>query len=192
MTFLIRQARSNEVDTVLDLLYERVRWLAERGSDQWSTTTSSWPSKVTAAVTAGHTWLLIGLDEVPLGTVTLSTVGDPDFWTSEELSESALYVAKLATSASCAGTGLGSLMLRWTVDHAHRHGHKPVRLDVWKTARDLHAWYRSQGWQHLRTVERPERKSGALFSHEPQRMLLPNLVSVDAATSQISSFSDDR
>jgi GNAT superfamily N-acetyltransferase len=111
----------------------------------------------------------------PLGTITFSTEGDPDFWTEEERAVPSLYLAKLATRTDSAGQGLGRLMLDYALYYAVAQRLKEVRMDVWKTATNLHEYYRMQGWTYLRTVEKPGRFSGALFTRhvEPPKVNLP-------------------
>lgn len=161
---LVRPARTADFDTVMGLLDERVRWLRARGSDQWITA-DRWPPSVRASIEEGRVFLLEDDDGSPVGTITVSTAGDQDFWTAAELSEPALYLAKLATARRVAGRDLGGLLLRWCEVHAARLGCAELRLDVWRTAPGLHRWYEQHGWQHVRTVEAPGRYSGALFRH---------------------------
>lgn len=100
--------------------------------------------------------------------IATSRDGDTDFWTRDELAEPATYVSKAAVSRRFAGRGIGALMLRWVCDHAAADGSQWVRLDVWKTNRELQSYYRRQGWTYLRTVEAPGRNSGALFQRQAE------------------------
>lgn len=200
-SWLIRQAHRNDLQTVLNILSMRVIWLQSRGSDQWSTF-AQWPPKLSETIDLGHTWLLETVDREPIGTITVSANGDPDFWTSAELTTPSLYLAKLATvppdyvSEQATVTpsdirGLGRLMLAWSVDYAARAQLEAVRLDVWRTAFDLHRWYEQNGWTKVRTVDLPHRKSGTLFQRVPFRQQLNNLCEVPDLVSTAAIFSDD-
>lgn len=175
MTYTIWPARQDELPVVMDLLYDRVRWLQSRGSDQWSTY-PRWEPEMVRSIARGETHLLRDADTFqPLGTITMSTEADSDFWTEEERAVPALYLAKLATRTGAAGRGIGRLMLDYSLYRAVAEGLHEVRMDVWKTATELHDYYRAQGWTYLRTVEKPGRFSGALFSKvvEPPALNLP-------------------
>jgi hypothetical protein len=200
-SWLIRQAHREDLQTVLNILSMRVIWLHSRGSDQWSTF-AQWPPKLTETIDLGHTWLVETTDHEPIGTITVTTSGDPDFWTPEELAAPSLYVAKLATvppdyvpeRATVPPSdirGLGRLMLDWSVDYAARAELEAIRLDVWRTAYDLHRWYMNNGWTKVRTVELPHRKSGTLFERKPCRQTLPNLCEVPMLAKPAVIFSDD-
>jgi GNAT superfamily N-acetyltransferase len=154
------------MDTVLNLLEARVGWLRERGSDQWSTWLT-WPAKLPESIDRGEVLLLFDGDDA-VATITVSAEGDPDFWTPAELAEPALYISKLATRLDRAGQELGTRLLDWTVDHAYRTGRRFVRLDVWRSATELHDYYLKRGWHHRRTVYAEHRHSGTLFERRAE------------------------
>ncbi len=157
----LRVATRDDIDAVLDLLEARVGWLRARGSDQWSTWLT-WPAKLPESIDRGEVLLLFDGTEA-IATITVSAEGDRDFWTPAELAEPALYISKLATRLDHAGKELGALLLDWSINHASRTGRQFVRLDVWRSATDLHDYYLKRGWRHVRTVYAEHRHSGALF-----------------------------
>ena len=112
----------------------------------------------------------------PVGTMTLSGEADPDFWTVAESRQPAVYVSKLAVTR--ADAGLGALLLRWAVDAPPGSAVSGPGLDAWRANEQLHAYYRRRGWEHVRTVSLPYRRSGALF----QRPALPDLEAREALT----------
>lgn len=167
----IRRARTDELDTTLELLKRRIEWLRSQGSDQWSGW-EQWPAKMLVSLERGHVWLLLdGAD--PIGTITVEFRGDSDFWTTEECAVPAAYLSKLAVRQDHAGAELGVLLLDWARDHAYRHGCRYVRLDAWKTNSRLHDYYVHRGWSFLRTVDIPGRNSGTLFQLHVAPMALP-------------------
>ncbi len=171
-SYTIWTATQAELDTVMRLLHDRVRWLREKGSDQWSTY-QRWRPEMEASIRRHETWLLRD-DRTyePVGTITLSSKGDPEFWSEQERAIPALYLAKLATSPERSGQGLGRLLLDVSLYLAVAHSYKEARMDVWRTATKLHEYYRQQGWEHVRTVELPHRHSGALFT---RRVVAPTV-----------------
>ena len=121
------------------------------------------------AISHRNTWLLRD-DGAAIATLTLTSEGDPDFWTPEELSQPALYLGKMASAVSRSGEGLGSLMLAWAHDRATHSGFDSLRWDVWRTNEKLQDYYRSVGGQYIRTVHAAHRWSGALFAIPARRI----------------------
>lgn len=157
----IRQADADDLLTVHALIHTAARWLHARGLDQWPDDSPTLGyERLGEQIRRGKTYLVSdGRD--PVATVAVSTVGDPDFWTPAELAESAVYVSKAAVARR--GEGIGALLMRWVIDRAARDGVPCVRLDAWRTNRELHDYYRGQGWDYVRTIELPHRRSGVLF-----------------------------
>lgn len=167
--YVMHRAGPADLPEVMALLDERRQWLHERGSDQWS------PDRAFAARMANavdrREALLVRDDDVSIATVTVTSEGDPDFWTPEELKESALYLGKMASAVCRSGEGLGSLMLSWAQDWAARSGYDSLRWDVWRTNDELQDYYRSIGGRYIRTVHAAHRWSGALFQIPASRIV---------------------
>ncbi|MGB3444459.1 MAG: GNAT family N-acetyltransferase [Actinophytocola sp.] len=157
----MRLAEHGDLDTVMALLDARIHWLRARGSDQWSTG-RTFRTRLTNNIERGETWLLEENGEA-IATITLTTEGDPDFWTPDELRERAVYVSKMASKIERRGEGLGALMIRWTQDRAAKCGLDIVRWDAWRTNPQLQDYYLSIGARHVRTADVADRWSGALF-----------------------------
>ncbi len=160
--YTVRQAQLSDLGAVMSLLQERVEWLREKGSDQWSTWTNWQATKIRPALEEGRVWLLLDQSD-PVGTITVEFCADSDFWTPQEYAEPAAYLSKLAIRLEHSGKELGSLLIDWSRDYAYRHGCKAVRLDAWKTNAKLQAYYSDRGWRHVRTADVPGRNSGSLF-----------------------------
>jgi acetyltransferase (GNAT) family protein len=159
--YVMHQALHSDLNAVMALLDARIRWLRAKGSDQWSTG-STFRTRLTNNIEQGETWLLKD-DNESIATITLSTLGDPDFWSPDELRERAIYVGKMASKIERNGEGIGALMIRWTQDYAAKLGLDVVRWDAWRTNPQLQEYYRSIGAHHIRTVDVADRWSGALF-----------------------------
>lgn len=150
-----------EVDGVLAVLNNAAAWLRASGSDQWAG--GFGPERIARTVRGGEV-LLVRDAGRSVATLTASPSGDADFWSPEELAEPAIYLSKIAVVRSHAGRGLGRLVISWAVDQAARAGYSRVRLDAWRSNRELHKLYERYGWQYLRTVAPEQRQSGALFT----------------------------
>jgi GNAT superfamily N-acetyltransferase len=164
----IRRADPDDVLTVHSLIHTAARWLHKRGYDQWPDNSQSLTyARLGEQIRRGETYIVSdGYD--PVATIAVSPAGDPDFWTPDELAESAVYCSKAAVVRR--GEGIGAIVMRWVIDRAAMQDVQWVRLDAWRTNRELHEYYRGQGWTYLRTVELPHRRSGTLF----QKAAAPN------------------
>ena len=84
---------------------------------------------------------------IPAGTITIDTEeplagGDQPVWPEHKRHEPALYVRRVVVSRNYAGHGLGAGLLDWAGDMAKRdYGVTLIRVDVWTTNRNLHAYY---------------------------------------------------
>jgi hypothetical protein len=166
--YVMHRAGPADLSEVIALLDERKRWLHERGSDQWNTD-RVFGARMANAVDRQETWLLRD-DGAAIATLTITSEGDPDFWTPEELRAPAMYLGKMASSVRRSSEGLGFLMCSWAQDWTARSGFDWLRWDVWRTNEQLQDYYRSLGGQYLRTVHAPGRWSGALFQIPARRI----------------------
>jgi GNAT superfamily N-acetyltransferase len=166
--YVMHRAGTADLSEVMALLDERTRWLRERGNEQWNTG-RNFETLIIDAIGRRNTWLLRD-DGASLATLTLTSDGDPDFWTPKELREPALYLGKMASTLHRSGEGLGSLMLSWAQDWAARSGFDSLRWDVWRTNKQLQEYYRSVGGRYVRTVQTTGRWSGALFEIPARRI----------------------
>lgn len=164
-TVRIELADSSDLAHVLDMRAEAAAWLGALGTDQWS---RPFPDEATqtqrllSSILAGETWMVRdGVETV--GTITINDFANPLLWTEAECAQPARYVHKMTVRRSHAGTGLGARMLDWSGDRAAAEGARWLRLDAWTTNEKLHAYYRRQGFEHVRSVARPDYPSGALF-----------------------------
>jgi GNAT superfamily N-acetyltransferase len=159
--YVMHRAGPADLDEVMALLNGRMRWLHERGNEQWNTG-RDFEATIIDSIDRRDTWLLRDGDAF-IGTLTLTPEGDPDFWTPEELRNPALYVGKMASAVLRRGKGLGRVLLLWAQDWAARSGFDLLRWDVWRTNDKLQDYYKSIGGQYIRTVHPGHRWSGALF-----------------------------
>jgi Acetyltransferase (GNAT) family len=167
--YIMHRAGAADLPEVMALLDERTQWLRERGSEQWNTG-RDFETRIVDTISRRKTWLLRD-DGASIATLTLTSDGDPDFWTPEELRQPALYLGKMASAVYRSGEGLGSLMLSWAQDWAARSGFDSLRWDVWRTNEQLQDYYRSVGGRYVRIVQAAGRWSGALFEIPARRIV---------------------
>jgi GNAT superfamily N-acetyltransferase len=160
VSILVRPARPDEVDLVADMWAEAASWLASLGSDQWQ-----YPARrerIAASVAAGECWLAVE-DGEPVATITVDQHADPQFWTPADQPDDALYVHRMVVRRQAAGRELGSALLDWAAGRAERTGRRWLRLDAWRTNQALGDYYTARGFRLVRVVDRPDRRSGALY-----------------------------
>jgi ribosomal protein S18 acetylase RimI-like enzyme len=179
---MLRQATPGEHDVILELLSDSIRWLQGIGIDQWA---KPWPDEVgrneriAQDLSEGKTWL--ALDGMAVaGTITIDPA-DNGVWPPARRLEKAVYVRKVIVRRCYAGLGLGARLLDWAADVAARAHEAPwIRIDVWTTNGQLHAYYRRQGFRFRDLAEDPDYPSRALFerstdrgAHDYQALLRP-------------------
>lgn len=166
MTPRIRQARASDTDSIVALRAEASRWLASIGSDQWSSASidlEEFRRRVESSIAAGETWVAVDDEDVVVGTIAIDEHANPGLWTAEELAD-ALIIHRMIRSAR-APHGTGRLLLQQAIRVARRAGRRWLRLDAWTTNTDLHQYYESAGFRHVRTVEDHHTYSAALFEY---------------------------
>lgn len=162
---IIRSAIPDDLDEVVGLFRDASAWLAARGIDQWQRAPRV--EQVRRDIADGT--VFVGQDDNTgeiIATVTVDTFADPDFWGPEDDPASALYLHRMIVARERAGLALGAQLIEWIVQLARALGYVRVRLDCWRSNRELQHYYASHGWRWLRTVNVPWRESGALFEKE--------------------------
>jgi ribosomal protein S18 acetylase RimI-like enzyme len=161
---IIRLARTEDLPAVAQLLDQAGHWMRSQGiTDQWP---ARFPlSDLTQRVDRGQ--LHIAYDNTtPVGTFALDHRADPEFWDDDPDATNAGYLHRLAVARAYAGHGIGAQL----VDHAARlvahSGRSWLRLDCAKHNKRLHDYYHRLGFAHVRTIDLPHRKSGALFQRQ--------------------------
>lgn len=105
----LRRAKTQaDIDTVAAMWVRSAAWLRSKGSDQWQ-----YPVKMTnieAAVAADACWLAYR-DGTPIGTITLDTNAEPQYWTPEDEPNNALYIHRMVVEETGRGEEIGSAHL---------------------------------------------------------------------------------
>jgi GNAT superfamily N-acetyltransferase len=161
----IEQASPGDLVHVLGMRAEAAEWLGGLGTDQWSRPfpdEQSQSDRLLAGILGGETWMVRD-DDSTVATITINEYANPLLWTEDERAEPARYVHKMTVRRSHSGSGLGARLLNWAGSRAGAGGAKWLRLDAWTSNTALHAYYMRQGFDHVRTIVRPDYPSGALF-----------------------------
>jgi GNAT superfamily N-acetyltransferase len=163
-----------DLDAVSGLVREAAEWLrTSKATDQWA---RPWPDgarqreRMLNDLLKSKTWLVWD-GETAAATITVDT-GDPlhlnelPVWPEHERHRPALYVRRIVVARSYAGCGLGAALLDWAADVAKRdHGAALIRIDVWTTNLELHAYYEEQRFTRL-----PGRDPGELAGYPSQAL----------------------
>lgn len=171
MPLTLRQAAPDELDVILELLSDSIRWLQGMGIDQWA---SPWPDetarneRIAQDLADGKTWLILDGTKVA-GTITIDPVNN-GIWPAHKCREKAVYVRKVIIRRHYAGLGLGARLFDWAADVAGRvHQARWIRIDVWTTNGRLHAYYRRLGFRFRYLADDPSYPSRALFERSTDR-----------------------
>jgi GNAT superfamily N-acetyltransferase len=148
-----RLALPGDLDEVRRLVREAAEWLrTSKNTDQWA---QPWPDRAGQIermlndLLKGKTWIAWD-GATAAGTITVDTEEPLDLherpvWPDHERHEPALYVRRIIVSRRYAGMGLGAALLDWAADVAKRdHQAALVRVDVWTTNQELHAYFERQ------------------------------------------------
>jgi GNAT superfamily N-acetyltransferase len=163
---VLRRASTDDFEAVHSLLTEAARWLqTEKGTDQWA---APWPDengrneRIMRAIEAGRTW--IAWDDARPATTLTTSPNHHMIWPEENGRDPAVYVRRIVVSRQYARRGLGSQLLDWAGLRANRlYGARWVRVDVWTTNTELHAYYRKLGFKFCDYSPIPNYPSAALF-----------------------------
>lgn len=157
---IIRPAIAGEAEIIAAMWSETAKWLHSRGIDQWQYPANL--EKISRDIERGSAHVVLdGADH--LGTITVDGSADPEFWIPGDDPNDALYAHRVITRPAVRGISLGSAMLDWASRQAEKAGKHWLRVDAWKTNAALGSYYESQGFERVRTVDLPHRRSGALF-----------------------------
>jgi GNAT superfamily N-acetyltransferase len=180
--FALRLGLPEDLDAVRGLVREAAKWLrTSKNTDQWA---NPWPDRagkkerILNDLLKGKTWIVWD-GTTAVATITVDTKGPLDLngqpvWPAHKRREPALYVRRVIVSRSYVGLGLGAALLDWAAEVAERdHQAALIRIDVWTTNLELHAYY-EEGQRFTRCEGRDPQELGnypsqALFEREVDR-----------------------
>lgn len=153
--FNLRPAAPGNLAEVRGLVREAADWLrTHKDTDQWA---RPWPNRagqrerILNDLLKGKTWIVWD-EDIAAATITVDTdeplhQNEQPVWPEHRRDAAALYVRRVIVSRRYAGIGLGAALLDWAADVAKRdYGTKIIRIDVWTTNTELHAYYEGQNF----------------------------------------------
>jgi GNAT superfamily N-acetyltransferase len=162
------------LDQVRGLVRDAAEWLrTSKATDQWAT---PWPDRagqherILNDLLKGKTWLVWD-GTTAAATITIDTEeplgpNEQPVWPPNRRGESALYLRRLVVNRKYAGRRLGAGLLDWAADMARRDGGATlIRIDVWTTNVDLHAYYEGQHF-----IRQEGRDPGELVNYPSQAL----------------------
>lgn len=142
---------------------EAERWLSTRGTDQYQRGIDPVAVRRTIdqEVDAGQ---FVGW-KVDGRIVAVAALIEPDdeLWTPEEVAEPQTYLSRVLVGPGQHGHGYGAALIGAIDEQAAKRGDRWLRLNCWTTNTRLHDYYRAHGFEYVRTSDRTDRMSGALF-----------------------------
>lgn len=156
----IRPAVPGEEAQLASMWMEASDWLKRQGIDQWQYPPNM--ATIHRDVATGTAYLVRKNGET-VGTITINEYADPEFWNSGDSPDNALYGHRMIVRQHARGQRIGNSLIDWACRKTSAADREWLRLDAWKTNQRLAQYYRELGFSHLRTVDLPHRRSGALF-----------------------------
>ncbi|WP_166845113.1 GNAT family N-acetyltransferase [Isoptericola sp. BMS4] len=167
--YTLRRCTDADRKTLHDLRNETEAWLSARGLEEQAG--AHWSGRAHAAIDRyldDGRFVALCVDGAPVVVGALSGP-DLDFWTDDDDLGAAWYIARVMTADH--GNGYGALFLEMIAAAAAANGRRALRLDCMRDNTRLHDYYRAQGFGLVRVVQRPWRKSGALFERSLDRLM---------------------
>lgn len=144
----VHQAKAEDTEAVMALLFKTAQWFQSRGSSQWSGLLVGEDSHNTREVIKNGNVFVFKDGILIAAMVMLLTEASPwdrELW-GEEGHEEALYVHRLAVDRDYAGRGLGSAILNWVEHGIAIEGKSNIRLDCIGTNETLYHFYSKAGF----------------------------------------------
>ena len=162
-----RTAAWEDLPAILELRFERSRWLAGRGSPMLQDHATG-IRQICRFLEDGEMRVVTDQLRHPatgMAAAYALTARHELYWDGDE-PEQALYLHKVMTGTGY--SGLGEYLVRTCENEARRQGKKHLRLNchAGAEAAGLHKYWEKRGFAHVRTVHLPGRTTGALFQLE--------------------------
>jgi GNAT superfamily N-acetyltransferase len=187
----ITLATEEHLDVVLGLIEDARSWLWTKDTDQWA---RPWPTeqerddRVLKGLRGEKTWIVWD-GAIPVATVTMTPRKNAAVWSPRKkaafwskrgstanLAERAVFVHRLIIARKYAGTGLGADLIDWAgLRGKSLYGAKWIRIDVWRTNKGLHRYYRRQGFEPCGFCADRSYPSGALFQKPVSSIRRPRI-----------------
>lgn len=142
----IRQAETEDTESVLGLLVQAAEWLQSKGTKQWDYYLSNLEEntpEVVDSITNGSTYLL-EKDGNTIATLTLEDAPsewDRDIWEQEVEDEGVTYLHRIVVNREYAGQNFGGALIEWARKQAKARDRKYIRFDCLGTNEGLNRYY---------------------------------------------------
>jgi GNAT superfamily N-acetyltransferase len=139
----IRQALSNDLDVIEDMLVEASRWVDALGVVMWSQ--GELERAAIAGDVADRQCFIAMVDGTPAGMIRFQE-RDELFWPDLPHDDSA-FVHRLVVRRAFKGQGVSQALLAWSLDRARSIGKQFLRLDCDADRVKLRALYEAAGFR---------------------------------------------
>jgi GNAT superfamily N-acetyltransferase len=162
---ILTKATLADTAHIMELLDNAAHWLHARGiTDQWSV--GEFPTgRIIRDILNGHVYALRHAASL-VAAITIDSRADMELWQPDDDPGCAFYVHRLVVRRRWAGRGIGAFLLDLAAERAAASGLGFIRVDCAKGNGELHGYYKRLGFSHVRTVDLPHRRSGALFQRQ--------------------------
>ena len=179
----INLAEETQLPVIIGLLDEAAAWLHDvKGSDQWPRphpAPMERDARLNRGLRLGHTWICWD-GTAAVATITAEGTGDPTLWTARELAEPRRTWHRLCRIQKPRRPRNRSRAAGLAGKRASRqYDAKWIRVDVWTTNKELHAYYKRQGFAFVRTCPDPAYQSGVILQ-KPTSNISPTTEAFDA------------
>lgn len=147
----VHQAKTEDMEAVLQLLVSTAEWLKSKGSSQWNALLRGEDSHRTPEAIGRGEVYLFKRGGVLAGMVLLMQKASPwdrELW-GEEGHESSIYLHRLTTNREVAGRNLGEAIVRWAESGIRFPGKDRIRLDCVAGNEKLNEFYLKCGYTYL-------------------------------------------
>ena len=151
---LIRQATSEDIETVFDILNEAALWLKQRNMKLWGRREIS--AKIIASDIQLGLFYIAFYENSAVGVVKFQ-IEDQVFWSDIPHQDSA-FIHRLAVRRNFAGGSISTALMTWAVDRSRRLGKRYLRLDCDGERLSLRSVYEKFSFRH-----HSDRQIGAYF-----------------------------
>lgn len=142
----IRQADTEDIPVIENILLDAVNWLNEMGQPLWEAEAVSW-NALSRNFKIGDFYIAY-LDCKPSGCMVLVDY-DPFFWPDVKKGES-LFIHKLAVTKIARKSGVADALMNFFKKQGAEHGVKTIRLDTDALRPKLCAFYERHGFTFVK------------------------------------------
>ena len=148
--FTIEKSSLNDLETILGLYRNAVKYQKEKGYNLWPEFEKSLIEK---EINEQRHYKIIQENEIAC--VFSVLYNDPIIW-KEKDKNPAIYMHRIATNPHFKGKGMMQLITNWAHEHALQHQKKYIRMDTWGDNENLKNYYINFGFKHKGQVSLPE------------------------------------